>query len=145
MLNSTLYSTLKENSNLSDDLLSIKLTLTNNKKTLLNNLITNRLYLNKNTHKDIKRKYLKTFKILGQYSLWLKKRAWILKKFRRFQITIPDKIRLKQNVNIEVNGRVYASTIIGKEFLFSPKFRKGKPVAFTYRINRFIKHFFNNN
>ena len=75
MLNSTLYSTLKENSNLSDDLLSIKLTLTNNKKTLLNNLITNRLYLNKNTHKDIKRKYLKTFKILGQYSLWLKKRA----------------------------------------------------------------------
>jgi len=52
------------------------------------------------------------------------------------------KIRLKQNVNVEVNTVIKAFTIISKEFMNSPKFVRSKPTAFTSRINRFIGHFF---
>jgi len=114
-----------------------------NKKVVLDSILRNRLLLNKKNVERLRKKCYKVTKKARQYQLWEKKR-----KYREFTKIIKrnlmskKKIRLKHNINVEVNVKIYAFSFITKEFLHSPKFLRSKPIAFTNRINRFIKHFF---
>ena len=112
------------------------------KKLALNNLLQNKLLITKDRIQRHRQKWFRGIKNLRQYKLWKKKDLWILKQKTRKYLQSIKRIRLKQNINVEVNTKIYAFTFITKEFLHSPKFIRSKPVAFTNRINRFIKHFF---
>jgi hypothetical protein len=78
------------------------------------------------------------FKITNK---WKERWSWLLKKEfwrkpRRF------KFILKQNKNVEINSRIFAFSIISSEFLHSTRSAISKPMAFTYSLNKFIRHFF---
>ena len=112
------------------------------KKLALNNLLQSKLLLTKDKIQRHRQKWFRGIKNLRQYKLWKKKDLWILKQKTRKYFQSVKRIRLKQNINVEVNPKIYAFTFITKEFLHNPKFIRSKPVAFTNMINRFIKHFF---
>ena len=112
------------------------------KKTILDNIFKNNLIFGKTSSDLFRAKYKKNCLILKQNSLWVKKRRWPLRKANKYNKITKNRLRLKQNINVECNKEVFAFTIITKEFLNSPKYTKSKALAFTNRTNRFIRNFF---
>lgn len=72
---------------------------------------------------------------------WKYNKFWIIRK-KGDKIRRKKKIRLLFNTNLEINQYKSAYTIISKEFLSSSKFLKSKPLAFSLKVNKFIKYFF---
>jgi len=64
----------------------------------------------------------------------------VLRKYKK--IRQKSRIPLKHNNNVETNSKIFAFTIISKEFLNANKFSVSKPTGFTYSINKFIRNFF---
>lgn len=105
------------------------------------NYLKNKKYLRLKLRSLAIKKILFNIRKIKKRTNWKYNKFWIIRK-KGIQIRKQKKIRLFFNTNVESNYYKSSYTIISKEFLNTPKFLKSKPLAFSLKINKFIKHFF---